>query len=268
MSDSSMPDIQQSADTRKIAIDKVGVKDVSCPIVLQDKNNIRQHTVAHVNMYVELPHQFKGTHMSRFLEILNEFRGEDFTRDEMGAILAEMKRRLESNCAHMELAFPYFIEKQAPVSGAQGLMVYDCRFIGSLGDKKDFVLEVKVPLTSLCPCSREISRYGAHNQRSCVTVAIRASAMVWIEDLIGWVESCGSAQVYSLLKREDEKAVTEQAYENPMFVEDIVRAVTEKLSTIEIIEWFCVECENFESIHNHSAYATLEYQRPLAVTVS
>jgi len=253
--------MQKSVDTRQIAIDKVGVKDVSCPIVIQDKDKTIQHTVASINMYVELPHQFKGTHMSRFLEILNDYRGEDFTRDEMGSILAEMKRRLESECAHMELSFPYFIEKQAPVSAAKGLMVYDCRFIGSLRGDKDFILEVKVPLTSLCPCSREISRYGAHNQRSCVTVAIRTTAMVWIEDLICWVESCGSAPVYSLLKREDEKAVTEQAYENPMFVEDIVRAVTEKLRTVTAIDWFCVECENFESIHNHSAYATLEYKR-------
>ncbi|MEA3464413.1 MAG: GTP cyclohydrolase FolE2 [Thermodesulfobacteriota bacterium] len=255
-----MPDMQQSADSRNIAIDKVGVKDVSCPIVIQDKNNISQHTVASINMYVELPHQFKGTHMSRFLEILNEYRGEDFTRDEMEGILSEMKRRLESNCAHIELTFPYFIEKLAPVSGARGLMEYMCRFIGTLREKKDFVLEVQVPVTSLCPCSREISCYGAHNQRSCITVAIRTNKMVWIEDLISLIEGCGSAPIYSLLKREDEKFLTEQAYENPMFVEDIVRSATEGLKQIEEIDWFCVECENFESIHNHSAYATLEYQ--------
>lgn len=261
MAISTMPDMQQSADTRNIAIDKVGVKGVSCPIVIQDKNNTSQHTVASINMYVELPHQFKGTHMSRFLEILNAYRGEDFTRDDMVGILAEMKYRLESDCAHMELSFSYFIEKQAPISKAKGLMVYECRFIGTLRDKKDFILEVKVPMTSLCPCSREISDYGAHNQRSCVTVAIRANEMVWIEDLIAWVEQCGSAPVYSLLKREDEKAVTEQAYENPMFVEDIVRSVTETLKQQESVDWFCVECENFESIHNHSAYATLEYRR-------
>ncbi|MCD6526431.1 MAG: GTP cyclohydrolase I FolE2, partial [Desulfuromonas sp.] len=230
-----MPDLQQSADTRNIAIDKVGIKDVVYPIIVQDKNNISQQTVASINMYVELPHQFKGTHMSRFLEILNQYRGKDFTFDDMVGILSEMKSRLESSCAHIELKFPYFIEKRAPVSGARGLMEYECRFIGTLRESKDFILEVSVPVTSLCPCSREISQYGAHNQRSCVTVAIRASDMVWIEDLISWVESCGSAPVYSLLKREDEKAVTEMAYENPMFVEDIVRAVTEKLRAVEVI---------------------------------
>ncbi|MBN2644570.1 MAG: GTP cyclohydrolase I FolE2 [Desulfuromonadaceae bacterium] len=253
-----MPDLQQSPDRRNIAIDKVGIKDVRYPIVVLDKNHSRQHTVASVNMYVELPHQFKGTHMSRFVEILNHYRGE-ITFNNMEEILAEMKERLESDCAHMELSFPYFVEKQAPVSKASGLMSYDCRFIGTLREKKDFILEVSVPLTSLCPCSKEISRYGAHNQRSCVRVAIRAHAMVWIEELIELVEGCGSAPVYSLLKREDEKAVTEQAYENPMFVEDIVRSVTQQLKQVEAIDWFCVECENFESIHNHSAYATLEY---------
>jgi len=256
----AMPDMQQSADTRKIAIDKVGVKGVRYPIVVLDKNHASQHTVADVNMYVELPHQFKGTHMSRFVEILNHYRGE-VTFHNMDKILQEMKDRLESDCAHMELSFTYFIEKTAPVSLAQGLMSYECRFIGTLREIKDFVLEVKVPMTSLCPCSKEISDYGAHNQRSCVTVAIRANEMVWIEDLIAWIEQCGSAPVYSLLKREDEKAVTEQAYENPMFVEDIVRSVTEMLKSKEAVDWFCVECENFESIHNHSAYATLEYQK-------
>lgn len=256
----AMPDMQQSADTRNIGIDKVGVKGVRYPIVVLDKNHASQHTVADVNMYVELPHQFKGTHMSRFVEILNHYRGE-VTFHNMDKILQEMKDRLESECAHMELSFSYFIEKTAPVSLAKGLMSYECRFIGTLREKKDYVLEVKVPMTSLCPCSKEISNYGAHNQRSCVTVAIRAHEMVWIEDLIAWVEECGSAPVYSLLKREDEKAVTEQAYENPMFVEDIVRSVTEMLKQKEAVDWFCVECENFESIHNHSAYATLEYQK-------
>lgn len=253
-----MPDVQQSPDTRRIGIDKVGVKNVRYPIVVQDKNNARQHTIARINMYVELPHQFKGTHMSRFMEILNQYREEEVTLDEMESILRDMKSRLESQCAHIELSFPYFIEKKAPASGARGLMSYDCRFIATLSNEKDFILEVSVPVTSLCPCSREISAYGAHNQRSYVRVAIRSSAMVWIEDLISIIEQCGSAPVYSLLKREDEKVVTEQAYENPMFVEDIVRSVTLKLQQVDRIKWFRVECENFESIHNHSAYATLE----------
>ncbi len=254
---SSMPDLQRSPDTRNIAIDKVGVKDIRYPIMVMDKSKVQQHTVARINMYVDLPHHFKGTHMSRFIEILNQYRGEITIRN-MGKILQEMKDRLEASCAHMELEFPYFIEKEAPVSRARGLMEYQCRLRGTLGKEKDFVLAVTVPVTSLCPCSREISARGAHNQRSAVTVEIRMKRFIWIEDLIAWVEECGSAPVYSLLKREDEKAVTEMAYDHPMFVEDIVRAVTEKLQAVPDILWFRVECENFESIHKHSAYALVE----------
>ncbi len=252
-----MPDMQKERDTRNIPINKVGVKDIRYPIVVMDKSKVRQHTVARINMYVDLPHHFKGTHMSRFIEILNQYRGEITIRN-MGEILEGMKKRLESSCAHMELEFPYFIEKEAPVSRASSLMEYQCRLRGSLGVEKDFVLGVTVPVTSLCPCSREISARGAHNQRSAVKVEIRMKKFIWIEDLIAWVEACGSAPVYSLLKREDEKALTEQAYDHPMFVEDVVRAVTEKLKNVEEIQWFRVECENFESIHNHSAYALVE----------
>jgi len=253
----SMPDLQNSRDTRNIAIDKVGVKDIRYPIVVQDKSRDKQHTVARINMYVDLPHHFKGTHMSRFIEILNQYHGE-ISIDRMDTILREMKDHLEASSAHMELDFPYFIEKQAPASGARSLMEYQCRMVGSLGETDDFVLGVTVPVTSLCPCSRDISERGAHNQRSAVKVEIRYRQHVWIEDLIEWIEGCASAPVYALLKREDEKAVTEQAYDNPMFVEDIVRAVTEKLTACPDIRWFRVECENFESIHNHSAYAMLE----------
>jgi GTP cyclohydrolase I len=255
-----MPDLQKAPDTRNIAIDKVGVKDIRYPIVVMDKSKVQQHTVARINMYVDLPHHFKGTHMSRFIEILNRYRGE-ITMRNMGEILEEMKARLEASCAHMELEFPYFVEKEAPVSRARGLMEYQCRLVGTLGEEKDFVLAVTVPVTSLCPCSKEISARGAHNQRSAVTVEVRMKKFIWIEDLIAWVEACGSAPVYSLLKREDEKAVTEQAYDHPMFVEDIVRAVTEKLQQVPEIVWFRVECENFESIHKHSAYALVEVDR-------
>jgi GTP cyclohydrolase I len=255
-----MPDLQNSRDTRNIAIDKVGVKDIRYPIVVQDKRRDKQHTVARINMYVDLPHHFKGTHMSRFIEILNQYHGE-ISIDRMDTILREMKEHLEASSAHMELEFPYFIEKRAPASGARSLMEYQCRMVGSLGETSDFVLGVTVPVTSLCPCSRDISERGAHNQRSAVKVEIRYRQHIWIEDLIEWVEGCASAPVYALLKREDEKAVTEQAYDNPMFVEDIVRAVTEKLTACRDIIWFRIECENFESIHNHSAYAMLE--RPL-----
>ena len=256
---SKMPDLQKERDTRNIAIDKVGVKDIHYPIVVMDRSHDKQHTVARINMYVDLPHHFKGTHMSRFIEILNHHRGEITIRN-MGTILEQMKERLEASSAHLEMEFPYFIEKEAPVSRARGLMEYQCRLHGMLGEsgEPDFVLGVTVPVTSLCPCSREISARGAHNQRSEVRVDIRMQRFIWIEELISWVEECGSSPVYSLLKREDEKAVTETAYDNPMFVEDIVRAVTEKLSQVEGIHWFRVECENFESIHNHSAYAMLE----------
>ena len=252
-----MPDLQKSRDTRNIAIDKVGVKDIRYPIVVLDKHKTQQHTVARINMYVDLPHHFKGTHMSRFIEILNLYHGE-ISIESLDTILQEMKERLEASCAHLELEFPYFIAKQAPVSRAVGLMEYQCQMIGTLGQERDFILGVTVPVTSLCPCSKEISARGAHNQRSAVNVQIRYRDHVWLEDLIEWIEECGSSPVYSLLKREDEKAVTEQAYDHPMFVEDIVRAVTQKLRSVDQISWFRVQCENFESIHNHSAYALVE----------
>ena len=252
-----MLDVHKTADTRNIPIDKVGVKNIRYPIVVMDKSKARQHTVARVNMYVDLPHHFKGTHMSRFIEVLNLYHGE-ISIESLDTILREMKQRLEASRAHLELDFPYFIEKAAPVSGARSLMEYQCRMVGILGEEQDFVLGVSVPVTSLCPCSREISARGAHNQRSLLSVQIRYQGHVWIEDLVTWLEECASAPVYALLKREDEKAVTEQAYDNPMFVEDIVRAVTQKLAAVPEITWFQVECENFESIHNHSAYALVE----------
>lgn len=254
---SGMPDMQKSRDDRNIAIDKVGVKDISYPIVVMDKSKEKQQTVARINMYVDLPHHFKGTHMSRFIEILNQYHGL-VSIDRMNTMLLDMKERLEASRAHLELEFPYFIEKQAPVSGARSLMEYQCRMQGSLGEDYDFVLGVTVPMTSLCPCSREISERGAHNQRSAVNVEIRYTDHVWLEDLIAWVEECGSSPVFALLKREDEKALTEQAYDNPMFVEDVVRAVTQRLLKVPEVTWFKVACENFESIHNHSAYAMVE----------
>jgi len=252
-----IPDMQKARDSRNISIDKVGVKDIRYPIVVQDKQRERQHTVARVNMYVDLPDHFKGTHMSRFIEVLNLYHGE-ISVENLETILAEMKQRLEASRAHLELDFPYFIEKQAPVSGARSLLEYQCRMLGTLDGGFDFMLEVRVPVTSLCPCSKEISERGAHNQRSIVTVQIRYTEHVWLEDLISWVEACASCEVYALLKREDEKAVTERAYDHPMFVEDMVRAVTEKLRSLPQITWFRVQCENFESIHNHSAYAMVE----------
>ena len=250
-------DVQRRRDTRRIPINKVGVKDISYPIVVMDKNRSVQHTVARVNMYVDLPHHFKGTHMSRFIEILDAYR-EKIALDKMETILQKMKEKLGASSAHLEIEFPYFIEKRAPVSGARGLMEYTCTFKASLADRLDFVLGVKVPVTSLCPCSKELSRFGAHNQRSIMTVQVRYREFLWIEDLVELIESCGSSPVYSLLKREDEKFVTESAYENPRFVEDMVREATVRLDALEQVTWFSVEAENYESIHKHSAYAAVE----------
>lgn len=255
-----MPDMQKRSDSRRIPITKVGVKDISYPIVVMDKNRTLQHTVARINMYVDLPHQFKGTHMSRFIEILNKYR-EQIALDKLETILEEMKSKLGSDSAHLEIQFPYFIDKTAPVSGAKSLMEYTCEFSASMSDKLDFVLSIKVPLTSLCPCSRELSRFGAHNQRSIMTVRVRYRDFIWIEDLVELIEQCGSSPLYSLLKRADEKFVTEHAYENPRFVEDMVREAHSRLAALGNIIWFSVEAENFESIHNHSAYAAVELDR-------
>ncbi len=255
-----MRDVQKSRDYRKLAINKVGVKDISYPIVVMDKEKAFQHTVARINMYVDLPHQFKGTHMSRFVEILNAHR-KDMALDKMETTLQKIKDRLGASSAHLEMEFPYFMEKRAPVSGAASLMEYACRFIGSLSDDFDFILEIRVPVTSLCPCSKELSRFGAHNQRGIITVQVRYRDFVWIEDLVNAIEECGSSQVYSLLKREDEKYVTERAFENPRFVEDMVREAALRLRTMNNVTWFSVSAENFESIHNHSAYASIEMDK-------
>jgi len=254
-----MIDVQNQPDHRQVEIQKVGVKNIRYPITVLDKVNGVQHTVASVNMYVALPHHFKGTHMSRFVEILNTYKGEiaikNFTH-----ILEEMKTTLKAKSAHLEVEFPYFIEKQAPVTHAQGLMEYICRFCGTSneGAEDDFSVGIDVPITTVCPCSKEISDQGAHNQRGTVTVKVRFYKFIWIEDIIQLVEESASCDVYSILKRPDEKYVTEKAYETPMFVEDVVREVAQKLSADPNITWFSVESENFESIHNHSAYAYVE----------
>jgi len=252
-----MIDIQNQGDDRNQEINKVGVKSIRYPIIVLDKANGLQHTVANVNMYVDLPHRFRGTHMSRFVEILNKYRGQIAIKT-FSKILNEMKDKLNAKTAHLEVEFPYFIEKKAPVSGAKGLMEYVCRFCGSSNEKEDFYLGVTVPLTTVCPCSREISEFGAHNQRSVVTVHVRFKRFIWIEDIIQTIEECASCEVFSILKRPDEKLVTERAYQNPMFVEDVVREVASRLSLDQNITWFTVESENFESIHNHNAYAYIE----------
>jgi len=257
-SKSPIADVQNSADTRKLPINKVGIKDIRHPIRVRDRSGGDQHTIASFNMYVNLPHNFKGTHMSRFVEILNQHEREISVKS-FKEILAEMVERLEAEAGHIEMAFPYFVNKAAPVSGVLSLMDYDVTFYGEVKDgKQNTILKVLVPVTSLCPCSKKISEYGAHNQRSHVTITVKTNQFVWIEDIIDIVEKTASCELYGLLKRPDEKFVTERAYDNPKFVEDMVRDIAVKLNEDERISGYIVESENFESIHNHSAYALIE----------
>ena len=253
-----MIDIQSQRDHRRVEINKVGVKNIQYPITVLDKRNRVQHTVGRVNMYVNLPQHFKGTHMSRFVEILNEYRG-TINMQAISTILDNMKEKLAAESAYMEVEFPYFVEKRAPVSGARSLMGYTCQFLASLVESRHtLVVGITVPVTTVCPCSKEISEKGAHNQRSLVSVKVTFRKFFWIEDLIRIVESSASSAVYSLLKRSDEKFITEKAYDTPLFVEDIVRNIALKLNAHRNITWFSVESENLESIHNHNAYAFVE----------
>ncbi|HEC20747.1 MAG TPA: GTP cyclohydrolase I FolE2 [Gammaproteobacteria bacterium] len=256
--DTSIADVQNSEDTRQLAINKVGIKDIRHPVRILDRSGGEQHTIANFNMYVNLPHNFKGTHMSRFVEILNQHERE-ISVQSFKHMLAEMTQRLEAESGHIEMSFPYFVNKTAPVSGVQSLLDYDVTFLGaSTGDQHATTLKVVVPVTSLCPCSKKISERGAHNQRSHVTVTIKTNEFVWIEDIIDAVEKIASCELYGLLKRPDEKFVTERAYDNPKFVEDMVRDIAAALNEDKRIDGYIVESENFESIHNHSAYALIE----------
>ena len=251
-----MNDVQKETAEHEVDLDKVGVKGVKYPIVVLDRKNKYQNTTASINMYVDLPRDFRGTHMSRFIEILNRHQGR-MTLENIGPILSEMKTKLEAKSAHLEIAFPYFIEKTAPVSGQKSIMAYECKFIASQVERTEIIVEVSVPIMSLCPCSKEISDRGAHSQRSIVTVRVKTDEFFWIEDMVTLVEDAASSDIYTLLKREDEKYVTEKAYDNPKFAEDIVRHVAFELEKIPQISWFSVETENFESIHNHNAYASV-----------
>ena len=252
-------DVQSSADTRHLAINQVGIKAIRHPVKVKDKSGGVQHTVALFNMYVSLPHNFKGTHMSRFVEILNHHERE-ISVESFESILSEMIKRLEAETGHIEMTFPYFINKQAPISKVASLMDYEVTLTGEIraGEGYRFTVTVAVPVTSLCPCSKKISARGAHNQRSHVTVSARINELVWIEDLVELIESQASCELYGLLKRPDEKYVTERAYDNPKFVEDMVRDVAGLLNADARIDAYVVESENFESIHNHSAYALIE----------
>ncbi len=253
-----MEDVQSSADTRQIPINKVGIKDIRHPVRVADRTGAEQHTIANFNMYVNLPHNFKGTHMSRFVEILNNHERE-ITVKSFKEMMVEMTERLEADSGHVEMNFPYFVNKTAPVSNVQSLMDYDVTFIGDFVDGHNkFTLKVLVPVTSLCPCSKKISDYGAHNQRSHVTVTATLKDFMWIEEIIDLVEQEASCELYGLLKRPDEKAITERAYDNPKFVEDMVRDVAARLNAEDRIISYIAESENFESIHNHSAYALIE----------
>jgi GTP cyclohydrolase I len=259
---SPIKDIQNEQDYRKIPIDKVGIKNLRYPIRVLDRSNGFQNTVASINMYVNLPENYKGTHMSRFIELLHLFSPE-VSLKKISAILDKMKTTLNAASAHIEVTFPYFIEKKAPRSKSPGLMDYTCRFLGSVNPegKVDLICEVIVPISSVCPCSLEISDVGAHNQRGEVRLSTRFKKFIWMEDMIELVERCASCDVYSVLKRVDEKYVTEKGFANPKFVEDIVRDIAKEIKGDNNITWFSVSTENFESIHNHSAYAQVVSDR-------
>ena len=261
-----MKDIQNQPDYRKIPIDKVGIKGLQYPVKVLDKTTGLQSTVAQISMYVDLPHQCKGTHMSRFVEILHLFRTQ-VSLESITNILEDMKKILGAQSSHIEITFPYFIEKKSPQTDSRGLMDYTCSIMGSSNGKKqtDIVLTIDVPVTSVCPCSKEISEYGAHNQRGEVKVSTRFNKFIWIEDIVNIVETNASCDIFSVLKRADEKFVTEKAYNNPKFVEDIARDVSKALMEDDNITWFSVSAENFESIHNHSAYAYIEKGAPSKV---
>ena len=254
----SLHDVQSGRDHREIRIDKVGVRGMRFPIQIRDKAHSTQNTIATIGMYVDLPKEFKGTHMSRFVEVLNA-HGEIVHVENIPDILHAMQSKLSADTAHLEMEFPFFLTKEAPVTGKPGVMDYTARFEANANGKEiDFVLTVIIPVTTLCPCSKAISEYGAHNQRGNVTVQLRSTEAVWIEEVIELVEQSASSELYSLLKRPDEKHVTERAYENPVFVEDLVRNVVTRLNDHPHVTWYKVEAENFESIHNHNAYACIE----------
>ena len=254
-----MRDLQNEKATRELKIDKVGIKNLKYPIKVFDKRETEQYTVAIINMYVSLPREFRGTHMSRFIEILNKHK-DTIAMKNMRPILEDVRKKFDADSAHLEFGFPYFIEKSAPVSHAKSLMEYGCEFICSLSRQEGFkfTLGVGVPIATLCPCSKELVKKGAHNQRGKIMVRIMSKGFFWIEDLVALVENCASISLYSLLKREDEKYITQYAYEHPVFVEDVVRNVALKLEKEKDITWYSVEVESYESIHNHDAYAFIE----------
>lgn len=256
--ETALADIQNSEDLRDVKIDKVGVKNIEYPIVVKDRAHGTQSTVGRINMYVDLPAHFKGTHMSRFLEVLGEYGESAISIESVPEILDRMRERLDADTAHFAMEFPYFLERVAPVTGKKAMMGYTCVFDACSGGTDDFVVRVEVPVTTLCPCSKEIADYGAHNQRGLVKLNVRFHELIWLEELIELVEASGSCALYPVLKRPDEKWVTEKAYDNPRFVEDVSREVVVRLREDKRVRWFSVEVENYESIHAHNAYASIE----------
>ena len=256
-----LSDIQSQPDDREIPLAKVGVKGLEYPIRVLDKVKKVQHTAARVDLFVNLPHQFKGTHMSRFVEVFHRYR-EDLSMPRFLEMLDEIRGDLKAESAFGSMEFPYFVEKAAPVSGVLGIIACRCRYEGKVekGARHHFAVSVEVPVSTVCPCSRAISERGAHNQRGIVTVELEMGPFFWLEDIIALVEDAASSPVYSVIKREDEKYITERAYDNPRFVEDLVREVYAKIRALGQFPRFSVEAENFESIHNHSAYAFAEYK--------
>jgi GTP cyclohydrolase I len=253
-------DVQGSADSRNIAIDKVGIKALRHPVAFSDRSGV-QHTVAQFDMSVSLSPEFKGTHMSRFIDILNT-QSSAISVESFRHILSNMRQKLDAEQGLIEMEFPWFVNKSAPISGVKSMVDYQVTLIGKVnGDQIETAIRVVVPVTSLCPCSKKISEYGAHNQRSHVTVEVTSEHSIQVEELIDLVEAQASAELYGMLKRVDEKFVTEQAYDNPKFVEDMVRDVAGCLNEDERVTAYKVAVENFESIHNHSAYAEISHIR-------
>ncbi|MBF0543786.1 MAG: GTP cyclohydrolase I FolE2 [Candidatus Riflebacteria bacterium] len=252
-----MEDIQCQKDERNISIDRVGVKGLSYPVSLLDRSSGTQNSIGQIEMYVDLPRDFRATHMSRFIEVMHDYRDE-ITFPHMKGLLKTIKRKLAAERAEMKVDFPYFVEKCAPVSKVRSLMRYDCSFHGILDTVMDFIISVKVPVTSLCPCSKAISKYSAHNQRSIISISVRFKKFIWLEELIEIAEQSSSSDIFTLLKRPDEKFLTEKAYERPRFAEDLVREAALRLDKHKEILWYTVSSENIESIHAHSAYAFLK----------
>lgn len=257
----SIVDVQGSADVRRLPIDKVGIKDIRHPVAIRNRGGHTQHSVGIFSLYVDLPHDRRGTHMSRFVEILNTHE-EPLSAAAVRTLLAKISSTLESDAAYFEVKFPYFVTKKAPISGVASLLDYDVTLVGEKqGNDIKVAIKVLVPITSLCPCSKQISEYGAHNQRSHVTLTARIDGERWIDDLIDIVEEEASCQIYGLIKRPDEKFITERAYDNPKFVEDLVRDIAGRLNMDPWVLSYTVESENFESIHNHSAYALIHHDK-------